>query len=209
MLEPFSPPPCFAGRTLDIIRHGQSTANAEGIVCGQMDCALSEIGLEQAESLAAKLPGYAPDLAFVSPLQRARQTIAPLGLVGVQRIPALMEVNTGDFSPMYIEKMWAEFPIYKYQGRAHEMPYPGGESLYAALARIWGWFISESLNWPTGSHVMLAGHEGTVCAILHGLLTLNLWAYPTFTIPHASLTRVTWDEMLHMRIALGHVKADT
>lgn len=208
-LEPFAVPPCFAGLTLDLIRHGQSTTNAQGIVCGQIDCALSEMGLAQAEALAAKLPGYAPNLAYVSPLQRARQTIAPLGLADVQQFPALMEVNTGDFSPMRVDDMWTAHPIHKYQGRAPDAAYPGGESLDAALNRVWGWFCSVAPSWPAGGHVMIAGHEGTVCAILHGVLQLDLWAYPTVTIPNASLTRITWDHALHMRISIGHVRVDT
>lgn len=208
-LESFALPPCFAGLTLDLIRHGQSTTNSQGIVCGQMDCALSETGFAQAEALAAKLPGYAPDLAYVSPLLRARQTIAPLELAEAELVPALMEVNTGQFSPMCVDEMWAAHPIHKYQGRAPDVAYPGGESLNEALNRIWGWFQQAVTGWPAGGHVMLAGHEGTVCAVLHGLLQLDLWAYPTVAIPNASLTRITWDEALHMRIAIGYVRADT
>ena len=203
-LETFFPPATLKNVTLDLIRHGQSTTNLQRVVCGQMDSALSSQGAVQAANLARQLPGYAPDLRYTSPLHRVQQTIAPLRLTKLQVEHALMEVNTGAFSPMFVDEMWAQYPDYKYQGRLPYLAYPDGESLAEALNRIWNWFLKECNNWPKGSHVMVAGHEGTVCALLHGLLNLNLWAYPTFNIPNASVTRITWDETLHMRIAIGH-----
>jgi broad specificity phosphatase PhoE len=203
-LDIFDLPETLAGVTLDLIRHGQSTTNLDGIVCGQMDPTLSPLGTAQAEALVQLLPGYAPDYAYVSPLQRARQTIAPLGLAGVNVERALMEVDTGSYSPMRVDEMWVRYPNHKYQGRMPNLAYPQGESLKQAIGRVWSWFRTICGQWHPGSHVMIAGHEGTVCAILHGLLSIDLWAYPTFTIANASVTRITWDEALHMRIAIGH-----
>ncbi len=61
---------------ITFVRHGESTANAEGIHQGQSDFPLSEKGREQARALAARwaAEGAAYDLSIASPLSRARET---------------------------------------------------------------------------------------------------------------------------------------
>lgn len=77
---------------LYIIRHGQSTNNALGTSVGRVhDAPLTEIGLQQAEALAAHLAagpypeslwenraGYHFDHLYCSAMQRALQTAAPV-----------------------------------------------------------------------------------------------------------------------------------
>lgn len=59
---------------LILVRHGQTEANAQGLLLGRADPPLTEIGYQQARSLAAALPG--PARIVSSPLMRARQTAA-------------------------------------------------------------------------------------------------------------------------------------
>ncbi|MGH9278828.1 MAG: histidine phosphatase family protein, partial [Acidimicrobiales bacterium] len=55
-----------------LIRHGQTTANAAGLIQGRTDPALSDLGRRQAAALGARLP--APARVISSPLSRARRT---------------------------------------------------------------------------------------------------------------------------------------
>lgn len=57
------------------VRHGQTDFNKFGISQGQMDTSLNQTGLKEAETLAKKLKDYKIDIAFCSPLIRARQTL--------------------------------------------------------------------------------------------------------------------------------------
>jgi len=61
---------------ITLLRHGLSVANQNGVVQGQMDSPLSDIGVRQAERLAARWQATAVEFDFVlaSPLQRARTT---------------------------------------------------------------------------------------------------------------------------------------
>ena len=63
---------------LILARHGQTSANAEGLLCGRADVPLTELGLRQAEALAAGVGR--PVRVISSPLQRARATAAAFGL---------------------------------------------------------------------------------------------------------------------------------
>ena len=62
---------------LILVRHGQTSANAEGLLCGRADVALTELGARQAKALAAGIG--TPARVISSPLQRARDTAAAFG----------------------------------------------------------------------------------------------------------------------------------
>lgn len=61
---------------LVLLRHGESTANAEGRFTGWWDVPLTTRGCEQARQAANLLAaaGFVPDVIFASPLQRTTQT---------------------------------------------------------------------------------------------------------------------------------------
>ena len=98
---------------LVIVRHGESTWNAEERLQGQMDPPLSERGREQAHALAAAvdLSGFAPDRILCSDLTRARQTAELLGV-----------------KPARYDERWREIDIGEWGGRtAAEIDAQGGE----------------------------------------------------------------------------------
>ena len=58
-----------------IVRHGQTTSNAERIISGHQDNAvLTELGVSQAKKVGKTLAGLEFDAVYASPLQRARRT---------------------------------------------------------------------------------------------------------------------------------------
>ncbi|KAG8920171.1 hypothetical protein FRC01_000886, partial [Tulasnella sp. 417] len=57
-----------------IVRHGETFENAKGIIQGQLDTQLNELGRTQAERLGEVLSGVRFDHAFTSDLSRARDT---------------------------------------------------------------------------------------------------------------------------------------
>ena len=60
-----------------IVRHGQTQANADGLILGRADPALTDLGRRQAAALAEALP--APAMVVASPLRRAQETAAAFG----------------------------------------------------------------------------------------------------------------------------------
>lgn len=84
-------------RDFCLIRHGETTANAGGIIAGITDVPLTAQGRDQARALAGRpWPG---DIAvYASPLERARET-AQLALPGrqVRLHPGLRERDWGVF----------------------------------------------------------------------------------------------------------------
>jgi broad specificity phosphatase PhoE len=64
------------GRRLVLVRHGQTSWNAEGRAQGHADVSLDDTGREQAEVMAPVLAAYDPVMLVSSDLARARETAA-------------------------------------------------------------------------------------------------------------------------------------
>ena len=80
-----------------LVRHGESTWNAEHRLQGQADPPLSELGREQAEALLPFLDGI-PDRRLSSDLTRAVQTAELLGLAGAPTDPRWREIDIGEWA---------------------------------------------------------------------------------------------------------------
>ena len=94
-----------------IVRHGRTEFNATGRLQGRTDNPLDEVGLAQAEAVAAYLkPELLPDTLFVcSPLLRARQTATAI----VDRVGSSFD----------IDDRWIELDYGSYEGlRQAEVP---------------------------------------------------------------------------------------
>ena len=82
---------------LILVRHGESTWNAEERLQGQLDPPLSERGREQSRALAGILDGPAADRVVCSDLGRARETAELLGLRPGRFDPRWREIDVGEW----------------------------------------------------------------------------------------------------------------
>lgn len=131
---PSSVPPPPGGRarlpagTFLFVRHGETTANRDGVICGGTDRPLTRRGEAQARGAAARIAGFEPDAAITTPLRRARRT-AELCLSGT-RLTAVPD-------PRLQERDWGRL---EGQALSRIVPYgetpPGGESWSAFTARV-------------------------------------------------------------------------
>ena len=62
-----------------LVRHARTALNAAGLMRGHLDPELDEVGLAEAQVLAAALAGWSPGRIVACPLRRARQTAAAIG----------------------------------------------------------------------------------------------------------------------------------
>lgn len=104
-------------KRLYFVRHGLSEANAEGIISGQLETPLTDIGRHQAKQVAKQIKDndYEIDLIVSSPMSRARQTafiIADIIAYPLNRIvlePLLMERNYGQLQGTSLDEFYARF----------------------------------------------------------------------------------------------------
>jgi probable phosphoglycerate mutase len=87
------------GGRLILVRHGESTWNAEQRLQGQLDPPLSERGRAQAEALRAVVAalGIPPERVVCSDLSRATETAELLGLEPAAFDPRWREIDVGEW----------------------------------------------------------------------------------------------------------------
>ncbi len=90
---------------IDLVRHGQSTANAASLIdTAPPGASLTALGQQQARTVAGVLAAKGPVAAiFASQLIRTQQTAAPLAAalgMNVQVLPGLNEIDAGVFNGM-------------------------------------------------------------------------------------------------------------
>ena len=146
-----------------LIRHAQSSANAERRFQGHLDVPLSEHGLRESALLAERLAGLAIDAIYSSPLQRARRTAElaaeRIGL-DIHERPALIERDVGAISGLTREEVVERFPefIPAYLDERGSRPIPGFEPDDAFEERV--------LN---GLEAIISAHVNeTVAVFTHG-----------------------------------------
>jgi glucosyl-3-phosphoglycerate phosphatase len=95
---------------LILVRHGESTWNAEHRLQGQLDPPLSDAGREQARALRPVVAalGVAPERVVVSDLSRARETAALLGFDRAAIDPAWREIDIGAWGGRLASEIDAE-----------------------------------------------------------------------------------------------------
>ena len=174
-----------------LLRHGLSTSNEKRLVCGASDYPLSDIGKKQAQQICQHLSQFKFTHIYSSPLKRALQTIEQLeSQIEVKIQPELIELDTGKVSHLSVDELWLKEPRYKYQGLNPNLKYPDGESLQDMLERVWNWYEKYLRKWSHDDSILIAGHEGTVCGILHKLLDIDISHYPTFIIGNCDYVHI-------------------
>lgn len=156
-----------------VIRHGQTTHNASGVVQGpRIDALLSELGEKQAAALGKAFASTHLDAVFVSPMLRARATAQGL-LAGhvdtaARVVPELYEMDFGDHCGRRyddvrpdIERLQNEWT----QGFI-DRAFPGGESPLLAQHRVRA--LAE--------HVRTCGRDQDIAVVAHGRINRILLA---------------------------------
>lgn len=116
-----------------LVRHGQTTTNAEGLLVGRSDPHLTELGERQARALAPWLTDVKE--VWVSPLARARETAA-LAIPGRPLIvkDSFIELDYGTLEGQPAAAMagggWRDLEV------SHDAPFGDGESLAAVDERV-------------------------------------------------------------------------
>jgi broad specificity phosphatase PhoE len=116
---------------LVLVRHGQTDANARGLLLGRADPPLSELGVRQAAALATRVPSDARVVA--SPLRRTVETAAVFGRP-IDVDERWIELDYGTFDGQPVGDVPAEV-WRQWRADPHFVP-AGGESLAMLGTRV-------------------------------------------------------------------------
>jgi broad specificity phosphatase PhoE len=164
-----------------LVRHGQTAWNKDIRFRGTTDLPLSELGLAQAQRVAAWLRNEPIRDIYSSPLQRAVQTAQPLAdALGLPiRIHGgLISADYGEWqglTPQEVSERWPE--MYRlWQQSPDQVIFPGGESLTIVLDRAVAMLDELSLAHPDQT-VALFSHEIVTKTLMGHVLGMELSAH--------------------------------
>lgn len=174
-----------------LVRHGETEWNREGRYQGRTDIPLSAVGEQQVQALGARLAGVRIDVAFASPLVRARATAEAILGAPSRSAPAceleldvgLVEISHGDWEGKLasdVARDHAEmFGVWR-TAPNHDSPAgPGAETLGDVDARAWA--VLEQVFARTGDGTaLIVAHDAVnrviLCRIL-GLPIARVWKF--------------------------------
>jgi broad specificity phosphatase PhoE len=178
---------------LILVRHGESTGNADGLLLGRMDMPLTERGLAQARTLGPSVIGATRLIS--SPLSRARDTAEALGTgLPVEIDDRWVEVDYGEFDgrplgavPDEVWTRWRSDPDYR--------P-PGGETLSEAGSRVRSaceeLFATDGEGARGSRPVVVVSHVSPIKAATCWALGIGEQGAWRLYLATASVTRITW-----------------
>ncbi len=188
--------------TLILLRHGRSTANVAGVLAGRTPgVALDEHGLAQAEALVERLVQLPLAALVSSPLQRCRETVAPLALARGLEVTVddrFVEVDYGEWTGRELRTLGKE-PLWKVvQAHPSAAVFPGGEGLAVlqtrAVAAVREW--DAKLAAEHGPHVvwLVCTHGDVIKAVLADALGMHLDGFQRIVANPGSISAVSYTE---------------
>ena len=158
-------------REIILIRHGKTFGNTLGRYIGITDEELCPEGREELAALRERgqYRSIRPDLVYVSPLRRCRQT-AELLFPGVPQeiCRDLRECDFGEFENKNYKELSGNPAYQAWVDSGGTLPFPGGESREAFQERCRVEFarVLRALKRQAGSNAVFVVHGGTIMSIL-------------------------------------------
>lgn len=183
--------------TVLLLRHGRTTANASGVLAGDLPVELDERGREQALAVGRRLAGLPLAAVVTSPLKRCRQTLE-LALPGRPPVveAGLTECGYGAWVGRPLKEL-AEDPLWAaVQQHPAAVTFPGGESMAAmatrAVSAIRSWDARVEADHGPDAVWIASSHGDVIKAIVADALGLHLDMFQRIAVDPGSITAIRY-----------------
>jgi probable phosphoglycerate mutase len=189
-----------------LLRHGETDANASGVIQGWLPVPLNQRGRTQSHRLAARLKTFVPRVARLisSDLVRARQTAEPIAdALGLDVVfdPRWRERGLGEMQGQTIgeRETW--------RAASGETDAPGAESVQAFRDRAHAALQSLLAEHADHGVVGVVTHGGTIRSILHHFASgrLSLDAAHRAALDSPDLQMIPNCSILHLTLQGGTI----
>jgi broad specificity phosphatase PhoE len=159
---------------LTLVRHGETSANLDGVWHGSTDTPLTERGRRQAERVAEFLAKRHPDATVVysSPLARARDTATLISeRIGIPLVidPGLAEYHLGSWEGISYADLHQKHKFWEQIKKDADFAPHGGESPRVVVERFTG-ALRRIASDNAGQRVIVVAHGGALSMVLAALL---------------------------------------
>ncbi|MEV5981603.1 histidine phosphatase family protein [Streptomyces sp. NPDC052114] len=198
--------------TLILVRHGRSTANTAGLLAGWTPgVALDERGAAQAAALPERLAPLPISEVVTSPLQRCRETVAPLlaARPGLQAHTEdrIGECDYGDWSGRKLAELADEPLMEVVQRHPSAAAFPGGESMRAMQTRaaeaVREW--NERIEREHGEDAvyLMCSHGDIIKSLVAEAIGLHLDLFQRISVEPCSVTVIRYTRLRPFLVRLG------
>ena len=154
-----------------LIRHGHTDVAGKVLAGWSRGVHLSEHGREQAEQLVARLEGIPIAAIYSSPLERCRETAAPLA--AARRLPVrirreLIETGYGELTGRSIRQVARTALWRRLQRSPSAVRFPGGESLRDVQSRAIDAALEIAVVHPRRTVVVVTHADVVQLLLAHG-----------------------------------------
>jgi broad specificity phosphatase PhoE len=175
-----------------IVRHGETSWNAEARIQGHTDVPLTEKGIQQARMAGARLKNERFDAVYASDLKRAYVTgeeIASVHGLDVIPTPLLREANLGEWQGMTLRDVEERFPEQYVEYRRDSIGHrpPGAEKLEEVIARCREFIDMAVKEYPDGK-IAVAAHGGSVRGLVAAAFGVGPELYRRIRMDNGSIT---------------------
>jgi 2,3-bisphosphoglycerate-dependent phosphoglycerate mutase len=199
----------FLSSTFILLRHGESTGNAERRHQGQADFPLTDLGVRQANVLAEdwKRRGWEFDGVVSSPQTRAKETAEILSsflVFDLDYDPIWMERDNGKLAGLLHEEALKILPIPEFIP-LYEPIATTGESQWDLYLRA-GAALNRLVKHPPGFYLVIS-HGGLLNMVMHamvGLVPQPNFQGPSFRFSNTGYSRIKYEPANANWIILEH-----
>lgn len=191
--------------TLYLVRHGETTYNAEGRVQGHHDPPLTGLGVRQAEAAADRLSGEQIKAVISSDLRRAAgtaQIVAARHSLNVETTPLLREANLGVFQGLTAKEIAEKFPreLNDWRRDPASLRPPGGETIEDVVARCRAFLSTLQIDDEQRSGVVIVGHGGSLRGLVVAALQLPLETYHKLHFSNGGISIIVLGPRTELRL---------
>ncbi|MEW6153151.1 MAG: histidine phosphatase family protein [Actinomycetota bacterium] len=184
--------------TILFVRHGLTPTTGKVLPGRARGLHLSDAGRAQAQAAADAIAGLKKvEAVYSSPLERARETAAPIAAAwGLKVVPdkGLLELDIGEWTGLELKAV-AKLPAWqRVQRNPSGFRFPGGESFTELQARVVA-TVERIVAAHPGTTVVAVSHADTIKAAAGHATGAHLDMFQRITISPASITAIFYGEL--------------
>ncbi|MBQ1039246.1 MULTISPECIES: MSMEG_4193 family putative phosphomutase [Micromonospora] len=199
--------------TLLLLRHGRTTANADGGLAGRQPVELDETGRAQAAAVGERLRSVPLAAVVTSPLIRCRQTLE-LALPDADPLveEGLIECGYGAWEGQPLKKL-AKEPLWPVvQQHPSAVVFPQGEAMAAmaarAVAAVRAWDARITSEHGPEAVWLACSHGDVIKAIVADALGVHLDLFQRIVADPASVTAIRYTTLRPFLLRLNDTGGD-
>ena len=205
--RPKPPPPTV----VHFVRHGQTPTTGSTLPGRAAGLHLADAGQKQAEAVSERLAGLPKaDAVYTSPLERTRETAAPIGRrlgLRVRSDKGLLECDFGEWTGKPLKDLM-KLPEWKtVQRYPSGFRFPGGESFAEMQTRMTA-TVNRIVDAHKGGAVVAVSHADPIKAAVASALGTHLDLFQRIVISPCSVTTVAYGHSGPVVLCVNSVTGD-